>query len=247
MNGSEPATVPQLVAVPEDWHRALAIVAHPDDLEYGAASAIARWTKQGKDIVYLLVTRGEAGISTMDPSEAGPVREAEERAGAALVGVTTVEFLDHRDGVVEYGLALRLDLARAIRRHRPHVLITINHHERWAFGGVNQADHRHVGLAAVDAGRDAANRWIFAELIGEGLEPWSGLRFVAVSESPFAGHAVDVTDTVELGIASLRAHAAYLAALDLPPDPDAFVRGIVNGGAEYFGGRPAVRFELIDL
>ena len=73
---------PTLDALPEDWNRALAIVAHPDDLEYGAASAIARWTAQGKDITYVLATRGEAGIDSMPPDEAGPLRTREQEASA---------------------------------------------------------------------------------------------------------------------------------------------------------------------
>ena len=104
--------------LPEDWGRALAIVAHPDDLEYGAASAIARWTAQGKEVTYLLVTRGEAGIESMAPEEAGPLRAQEERRSARVVGVNTVEFLDYADGTIEYGLPLRQDLARMIRRRR---------------------------------------------------------------------------------------------------------------------------------
>ena len=84
----------ELQSLPEDWDRALAIVAHPDDLEYGAASAIARWTTQGKEITYLLVTRGEAGIDSMPPEELGPLREAEHRWAAVIVGVRNVHFLD---------------------------------------------------------------------------------------------------------------------------------------------------------
>src|SRR5262245_26808122 len=103
-----------LEPMPTDFSRALAIVAHPDDLEYGAAVAGAAWTDAGKDVRYVLVTRGEAGIDTMEPAEAAPLREAEEIAGAAEVGVSIVEFLDHRDGVVQYGLELRRDLAAAI-------------------------------------------------------------------------------------------------------------------------------------
>src|SRR5215213_4276937 len=93
-----------LPPVPEDWQRCLAVAAHPDDIEYGTASAVARWTAQGKQVTYLLATRGEAGIDSMHPAEAAPLREAEERAGAREVGVDVVEFLDHRDGVIEYGL-----------------------------------------------------------------------------------------------------------------------------------------------
>ena len=85
-------------AVPEDWQRAVAVVAHPDDLEYGAASAVARWTGQGKEITYVLVTDGEAGIDGMAPAQAGPLRQEEERRSAAVVGVHRVEFLGHSDG-----------------------------------------------------------------------------------------------------------------------------------------------------
>ena len=106
----EPVKLPTL---PEDWERALCIVAHPDDLEYGFASAIARWTSEGKQVSYLLATRGEAGIDGLTPAEAGPLREQEERDGAKLVGVDAVEFLDFADGVVEYGLPLRRAFARA--------------------------------------------------------------------------------------------------------------------------------------
>ncbi len=115
-----------LEAFPEDWDRALAVVAHPDDMEYGAASAVARWTGQGKDIRYLLVTKGEAGIQSMPPAEVGPARVEEQRRSCAAVGVTDVTFLDHPDGLVEGGPGLRGDLAEAIRHHRPEVLLSIN-------------------------------------------------------------------------------------------------------------------------
>src|SRR6201991_753019 len=98
-----PGPPPPLPPLREDWQRALCVAAHPDDLEYGAASAIARWTAQGKRVAYCLVTSGEAGIDSLPPEECGPLREQEERDGAALVGVTEVEFLGHRDGVIEYG------------------------------------------------------------------------------------------------------------------------------------------------
>src|SRR5712664_3416373 len=103
----------------EGWQRGMAIVAHPDDLEYGAASAVARWTAQGKEIAYVLATSGEAGIDGMAPAEAGPLREEEERRSAAVVGVSAVDFLGHPDGLIEYGVPLRRDLARALRQLQP--------------------------------------------------------------------------------------------------------------------------------
>jgi LmbE family N-acetylglucosaminyl deacetylase len=240
--------VTALPPLPEDWERALAVVAHPDDLEYGAASAVARWTARGKWVGYLLVTAGEAGIDGMDPREAGPLRRDEERAGAAHVGVDTVEFLDHRDGVIEEGLALRRDISRAIRAHRPEVLVLSNFGLRWGDKGpLNMADHRVVGIAALDAARDAGNRWIFPELLDEGLEPWSGVRFAAVNATNDPTHAVDVTATIDLGIASLREHRVYLAGLESAPDPDVFLREHATVAGGRAGCAYAVDFELVPL
>src|ERR1700691_5908915 len=121
-------------AVDEEWERAVAIVAHPDDLEYGAASAVARWSGQGKEVSYVLATRGEAGIDAMAPERAAPLREEEQRRSAARVGVTHVEFLGHPDGALEPGLALRRDLAGALRRLRPEVVVTMNFELTWGDG-----------------------------------------------------------------------------------------------------------------
>ena len=229
---------------PADWSRALCVVAHPDDLEYGAAGAVARWTAAGKTVTYLLVTRGEAGIDAMTPEEAGRVREAEERASAAVVGVDTVEFLDgHADGIIEYGLPLRHDLAVAIRRRRPDVLVSINHRDSWGGPSFNMADHRHVGLALLDAARDAGNRWVFP---GDDA-PWAGVRWVAFGGSPAPTHFVDLGDAVERGIASLREHQAYIAGLGYDFDPDAFLRGIARSAGEQVGCEYAATFELYEL
>ena len=227
----------------EEFERGLAVVAHPDDLEYGGAAAIARWTAQGRHIAYLLATRGEAGIDTLPPAECGPLREAEQRAAAAEVGVDVVEFLDHPDGLIAYGVPLRRDIAAAIRRHRPDVVITINHHDTFPGGHFNMADHRAVGQAALDAVRDAANRWLFPEL----GEPWSGVREVLVLASPHAGHAVDVEEHFDRGVASLRAHKAYLEALGgSMGDAEGFLRTAAEEAAARLpGSRLATSFEVI--
>ena len=237
----------KLKPLDENWQRALAVVAHPDDLEYGAASAVARWTSQGKQISYLMVSRGEAGIDSMPPEETGPLREEEERVSAGLVGVETVEFLDYRDGVIEYGLPLRRDIARAIRRHRPHVLITLNFQLTWGGPVLNMADHRWVGLAVLDASRDAANRWIFPELLQEGLQPWDGIKMVCISGSPQADYAVDVSDFIDNGIASLRAHKAYIQNLAGDFDPEAFLRNNAAAAGKISGCPYAVGFEVMKI
>lgn len=235
-----------LAIVPEDWTRALAVVAHPDDLEYGAAAAVARWTAQGKQVAYCLVTAGEAGIDSLPPDECARLRIEDERRSAAVVGVDDVTFLGHPDGLVEASLVLRRDLAAQIRRVRPEVLVSINHREEWP-GGLNHADHRAVGTALLDAARDAANRWLFP---GAGGDPWGGVRFALFAGSPRTSHGVDVTDTIDAGIASLEAHRAYLDALapGTPgTDPDAFLRGIAAAAGPRLGVRYAATFELIPL
>ena len=193
----------KLLPLPENWSRALAVAAHPDDLEYGAASAIARWTSQGKEVGYLMVTKGEAGIDGMHPDETGRLRMQEEINSARVVGVDSVEFLDYADGVVEYGLPLRRDIARAIRKFKPDVLISGNYELTWSSGKLNMADHRAVGVAVLDAARDADNRWIFPELLAEGYEPWHGVKTVFIASAPKVTHYVDVTGFVDKGIESL--------------------------------------------
>jgi LmbE family N-acetylglucosaminyl deacetylase len=240
-------TLPDLAAVPEDWTRGMAIVAHPDDLEYGSASAVARWTAQGKEIVYVMVTRGEAGIDSMAPDDAGRVRADEELKSAAIVGVTEVEFLDHRDGMIEYGLVLRKDVARVVRRHTPEVLISLNPHGTWGGPSWNSADHRAVGRAVVDGARDAANRWVFSDLADEGLNPWNGARMVLFNGSPSPSHAVDVTATLQRGIESLEQHRLYIAALGGEFDAGSFLRISAESNGPRLGCQLAVPFELVPL
>jgi LmbE family N-acetylglucosaminyl deacetylase len=240
-----------LEPVPEGWERLLAVVAHPDDLEYGAASAVARWTGSGKEVGYVIVTDGEAGIDGMVPAEAGPVRRREQVASAQVAGVEDVTFLGRPDGVVEPNLGLRRDLARQIRRFRPDVLLTATFDLTYGLPGqdpiLNQADHRVVGIAVLDAARDAANRWIFPELLDEGLEPWPGVTHVYVMGSNYPTHAVDVTSTLDAGIASLEAHRAYLDGLGRDFDPAEFLRTMTIEPGHALGVKHAVAFGRVQL
>ncbi|MHB8681491.1 MAG: PIG-L deacetylase family protein [Acidimicrobiales bacterium] len=229
--------------VNEDWERAVAIVAHPDDLEYGAASAVARWTSQGKEVSYVLATSGEAGIAGLPPDKTRPLREDEQRRSAAVVGVHYVEFLGHPDGAVEYGVNLRRDLAGALRRLRPEVVIGMNFDLTWGeSGNVNHADHRAVGLAVLDACRDAANEWVFSD-IGS---PWAGVKTTYIGGTENTTHYVDVTDTIDLGIASLREHRAYIEGLGTDFDPGEFLRNIAGYGGMAAGCEYAVSFQAFN-
>jgi LmbE family N-acetylglucosaminyl deacetylase len=228
-----------------DAGRVLAIVAHPDDLEYGAVAAIARWRQEGSEVAYLLATRGEAGIDHLPPEECGPLREAEQRASAAVVGVDEVEFLDFPDGVLEHDVALRRALAAAIRRHRPDTIITINHRETWGSpGALNSADHRALGAAVLDAAADAGNRWIFRDAGGEA----HATQRVLVASSPEARHAIDVTGHVDIAIASLAEHRAYLDGLGDHPmaDPEVLRWWLGDVGARV-DREAAVAVELFEL
>lgn len=239
------ADAPQLELVEADVGRVLGVAAHPDDLEYGAAAAIARWTREGHEAAYVLATRGEAGIDGLAPDECAPLRAAEEGRSAAVVGVDTVEFLDHADGVLEAGVALRRDLAGALRRHRPDTVITLNHRETWGRpGGRNSADHRALGEALLDAAADAGNRWIFPGVGG----PAHKIGRVMVAASPQARHAVDVTGVVDLAVASLAEHATYLEGLGDHPmaDPE-LVRWLLGDAGARAGVDAAVAVELFEL
>ena len=224
--------------MPEDWERAAAVVAHPDDLEYGVASAIARWTGQGRHVSYVLATKGEAGIEGMAPDVVAPLRMDEERRSAAVVGVSEVDFLDHPDGLVEYGVALRRDIAAALRRIRPDVVITMNADLTWGEEGpVNHADHRAVGLATLDACRDAANSWLFPDAGAA----WRGIKAIYVAGVTDPTHFVDVTGTMDAGVASLREHKVYIDGLGRDFDADEFLRNMAGftglaAGCEYAVG-----------
>lgn len=234
------------VLPPDAFQRVLCVAAHPDDVEYGASSAVAAWTARGIEVAYLMLTRGEAGIDTMSPDQTAALRTQEQIDGAAAVGVTRVEFHDYPDGMLEYGLDLRRDIACMIRSYRPEAVLVGSWDVEFVVG-LNQADHRVAGLATVDAIRDAGNRWVFTELLDDGLEPWS-VRWLLVAGDPRPTHGVDVTgEPLERGIASLEAHAAYLAALaDHPPVPQ-LLSGITARQGRAMGVSNAVLFRAWDL
>ncbi|PYI65276.1 GlcNAc-PI de-N-acetylase [Arthrobacter livingstonensis] len=227
-----------LAAFPLDWQTALVIVAHPDDPEYGMAAAVAEWTESGKSVHYLLATRGEAGIAGVAPEQSGPLRVREQQNACLRVGVAGLAFLDHPDGRIQEGLALRRDLARHIRSVKPELVLTLNHRDEWGPGRWNSADHRAVGRGVLDAVSDADNDWIFPELLDEGLSRHK-VGKVAIS-SPTPTHAQPVSArSIERAVASLAEHSEYLKALGAEPAGEQARRQVEMVTA---GGM--VRFEL---
>lgn len=241
------STEAPLPPFPDDaFDRVLCVVAHPDDVEYGTSSAVAAWTSRGADVTYLLLTRGEAGMDRSPPEETAELRMAEQIAGSEAVGVSRVDFLDYPDGVLVYSLEMRRDIARAIRHQRPDAVLVGSWDVEFV-AGLNQADHRVAGLAALDAVRDAGNRWVFPELLEEGLEPWSP-RWLLVSGDSAPTHGVDVTgDPLERGIASLEAHREYLAGIPGHPPPRPMITGITALQGRRMGVPHAVLFRAFDF
>jgi LmbE family N-acetylglucosaminyl deacetylase len=189
--------------------RILVIMAHPDDVDYGAAGTVAGWTAAGHQVTYCIVTDGDAGSEDpeVDRSWLATTRRAEQRTAAGIVGVREVSFLGYRDGRVEPGLGLRRDLARAIRRTRPHLVLTHSPDRDLVHVKASHPDHRAVGTAALDAVYpDARNPCAFPELLrDEGLAAWT-VPEVWVRGGPVIDHHVDVTDTFALKMAAIRAH-----------------------------------------
>lgn len=211
-----PPSVPPL----PDVRRVLCVCAHPDDVDFGAAGTVARWVAAGLDVAYLIVTRGDAGGFDATPREMMPIlREAEQRAAAAAVGVKQVDFLDgYADGTLTPTLGLRRDITAAIRRFRPDRVLTNSPLRRWdRLAGPSHPDHLAVGEATTCAiYPDARNPFAFPELAAQGLEPWT-VPEVWYMGGPAPDHLVDVTDTFDRKLAALRAHATQTSHIDLEP------------------------------
>ncbi|YAL83197.1 PIG-L deacetylase family protein [Dermacoccaceae bacterium W4C1] len=236
-----------LTALPdENWSRVLCVVAHPDDMEYGASAAVAAWTARGIEVAYLLLTGGEGGMEAA-PEVIGPLRAQEQQHACETVGVEQLTILEHPDGMLEHSLALRKDISRQIRTFRPDAVLTANFDVE-AYGGLNQADHRAAGLAAVDAVRDADNTWIFRELAEEeGLTKWH-TRYILVAGSEHPTHVLGVdSQAVDAGVASLRCHEKYLEHVPDHPDPGVFIPEILREGGAFTDAEFGVTMRVFDL
>lgn len=203
--------------MPDQYEKAMVVVAHPDDPEFFCGGTVARWVREGMEVVYLICTRGDKGSDdpTMTPERLATLREAEEWAAVRVLGVRQVVFLDYRDGELEPSLKLRGDIVREVRRYRPEIVIAPDPTTRFSRGMYpNHADHRVVGDVALDAIFPAAGgRLYYPEQLAEGLEPHKVSEvYLAVTNEPNTW--VDTTDVIDLKIAALRCHATQIK------DPD---------------------------
>jgi LmbE family N-acetylglucosaminyl deacetylase len=232
----------------QEVRRVLAVMAHPDDVDFSAAGSVATWTDKGIEVTYLIVTDGDAG--GFDPAvprgEIGGIRRAEQAAAARCVGVGDVRWLGYPDGRVEATLGLRRDIARVIRQVRPDRVLISSPERNYERIYPSHPDHRAAGSAALDAVYpDARNPYAFPELLrDEGLEAWTA-REVWISAGQSPNHHVDVTEVFDRKVAALRAHASQTAHMDGLED---MLRGWLSRGAQAAGlppGRLAEPFQVV--
>jgi LmbE family N-acetylglucosaminyl deacetylase len=229
--------------------RILVITAHPDDVDFGAAGTVARWTDAGIEVGYCIVTDGEAGGS--DPSlsrtDMAALRRREQAAAAKQVGVHDIRFLGYPDGRVEATLQLRKDLTRVIRTVRPDRVVCPSPDRNYARPGVSHPDHRAVGSAALDAVYpDARNPFAFPELLAdEELDAWT-VREVWINGTGNPAHYVDITETFPRKIAALRAHVSQVGDVDGLEDRlrERLARTAEEGGLP--AGRLAEAYQVLD-
>jgi LmbE family N-acetylglucosaminyl deacetylase len=235
--------------LPDDKiERILIVTAHPDDVDFGCAGSIARWTANGIDVTYCIVTDGDAG--GFDPavprSEIPRIRREEQTAAAKVVGVDDVRFLGYRDGELTVTHDLRRDISRVIRQVKPRRMVIQSPERNWARIQASHPDHLAAGEAALQAiYPDARNPFAHTSLLrDEGLDAWT-VEEVWITAGPTPNHHVDVTDTVDLKLAALRAHESQTAHME---DLDGLIRGWLTMNAERVGlpaGRLAEVFQVI--
>ncbi|MFL5803107.1 MAG: PIG-L deacetylase family protein [Roseiflexaceae bacterium] len=206
----------------QEQRAAMVIVAHPDDAEFACAGTIAAWAREGWD-VYLVICTDAAGGGPDDATDVGPAarrqitatRQAEQRAAAEVLGLRDVIFLDYPDGQLQPTIELRRELVRLLRRYRPTRVICQSPERSWRpvmFIGRYHPDHLAAGQAALAAIYPASqNPWDFPELLEEGLPPHK-VGEVLISGAPEPNYAVDITATMDVKLAALRAHDSQLGA-----------------------------------
>ena len=229
--------------------RVLVISAHPDDSDFGASGTIAQWVKKGIEVSYVFCTNGDQGgeESGFTKEEMPAIRQREQREAGAAIGVTDITFLNYVDGHLEATLGLRKDLVRQIRISQPDRMLCQSPERNWDRIGASHPDHLAAGEAAIQAVYpDARNPFAFTDLLNdEGLQPWR-VKEVWVSAFANPDHFVDITDTFDLKIKALHAHASQTAHNE---NLETMVRewGERNAAAAGFAqGRIAEAFKIVN-
>jgi LmbE family N-acetylglucosaminyl deacetylase len=225
----------------------MAIVAHPDDIEFTCAGTLARWSKAGARISYVLCTSGDVGIDQpgMTRARAAEIREEEARQAARIAGASEIIFLREPDGMLQATLELRKKLVREIRRFRPEVIVTGD--PTVVFSGadyINHPDHRAASLAALDATFPAAGQPnLFEELAAEGLTAHKPRRVYVNVWDNKADAFINIEETIETKIEALRAHKSQMRDWDPSPMIKEWAAGSAQGKEMIF----AEAFRVVTL
>lgn len=231
----------------DEVERTLVVVAHPDDVDFGAAGTVAGWTSEGMKVSYCVVTDGDAGGYDLAVPRAriGEIRRAEQQAAAAEVGVSEVTFLGYPDGRLKVSLELRRDIARVIREVRPQRVLCQSPARNMQRIQASHPDHLAAGEAALCAVYpDARNPFAHPELQTAGLAAWT-VSEVWLMAYPEPNHFSDVTASYQRKLAALRAHRSQMPGVS---DLDGMLRGWLSGNAQLAGlpeGRLAEAFYVL--
>ena len=201
----------------EPYRRAMVVVAHPDDAEFGNSGTVARWCREGMEVVYVIVTDGSKGSKDpeMTAERLAEMRKQEQIAAGKVLGLKDVVFLDYPDGYLQPTLEVRRDIAREIRRFRPDTLITTNPVRTLSGRGyLGHPDHFAAGEATLSAVYPAArDHMTFPELLEEGFEPHK-VREVLITGHESPDKWFNVSQTIEVAIEALLCHASQVGDRD---------------------------------
>ena len=194
----------------QSFSSALVVFAHPDDAEFMCGGTIAKWTRAGCEVHYVVCTDGSAGSNEPGASRAdvAPIREREQRAAAEVLGVASITFLGQPDGLLEVTPETRKLVTREVRRLRPEVIVAPDPSRLWSGQGyINHWDHKQAGLLALTAVMpDAPTRVMFQELEDEGIEPYEVPNLWLVTNEPDT--YIDITGSIDTKIAALAQHVS---------------------------------------
>ncbi|HAM51453.1 MAG TPA: PIG-L family deacetylase [Nitrospiraceae bacterium] len=222
----------------------LVVAAHPDDAEFGASGTVARWVREGKQVVYVVCTSGEKGTSdrTMRPERLAEIREREQEAAAKVLGVREVLFLRLPDQGLEDTPDFRKTIVRAIRTYRPETVVTSDPYRRYIW----HRDHRIVGQVTLDAVFPFARDYLaYPDLLKEGLEPHK-VREMLFFGSEDVNYRSDITTTFGLKVAALRCHESQVKELEIS-DLEVWVREWSCSNAEGAECELAEAFHRIEI
>ena len=190
----------------------MVVTPHPDDAEYGVAGTVARWTREGKQVIYVVCTNGDKGTSDVHikPEQLAEIREKEQMAAAKILGVSEVIFLRHFDQTLEDTPQFRKQLVRLIRQYRPEIVVTSDPYRRYIW----HRDHRITGQVTLDAVFPyARDHLAYPDLLEQGLKPHK-VREMLFWASEDVNYCSDITDTFDLKIAALRCHKSQVGNFD---------------------------------